>query len=101
MQIGAANAAGADFYQCRLLRNFRPWHGANDRLRTGTVIGANTNLFHEGSSGRSRLLIFSAWAEEAYVNCAIMPISALSQQMSAAIDRFGARSQLAPTTCRE
>ncbi len=46
MQIGAADAAGADLDQRRLLRNFRPRHGANDRLRAGSVIGAYANLFH-------------------------------------------------------
>src|ERR1700730_11203480 len=46
VQIGAADAAGPDFYQCGLLRNFRPWHAANDRLRAGSVIGAYADLFH-------------------------------------------------------
>jgi hypothetical protein len=34
-----------------------------------------------------RLLIAVAWAEQAYVNSAAMPILPLSQQISAAIDR--------------
>src|SRR5258705_3352509 len=62
MQIGAANAAGADFNQRRLLRNFRPWHVANNRLRAGPVIGANTNLFHKNSSGPSAIVDCCAWA---------------------------------------
>src|SRR5258707_13168729 len=37
MQISAANPAGADFYQRRLLRNFRPWHLSDNRLRTVAV----------------------------------------------------------------
>src|SRR5258708_15099170 len=47
MQIGAAHAAGADFYQCRLLRDLGPRHRANDRLRAGTVLGAYPALLHE------------------------------------------------------
>src|SRR5258706_4853092 len=62
MQIGAANAAGADFNQRRLLRNFRPWHVANNRLRAGPVIGANTNLFQNNSSGPSAIVDCCAWA---------------------------------------
>jgi hypothetical protein len=57
MQIGAADAAGADFYQRRLLRDLGPRHGANDRLRTRPVIGANANLFHEKSSPALRRLL--------------------------------------------
>ena len=47
MQIGAADAAGANLDQRALLRDFRPRHGADDRLRTRSVIGAYANLFHE------------------------------------------------------
>ena len=46
MQIGAADPAGADFYERRFPGNLRPRHVANDRLRTGTVIGANADIFH-------------------------------------------------------
>ena len=60
MQIGAADAAGADLYQRRLLRNFRPRHSANDRLRAGTVIGAYANLFH-GNFLRPLLLLLLAF----------------------------------------
>ena len=57
MQIGAADAAGADLDQRRLVRNFRPWNGANDRLRAGPVIGANANLFHAGVLRSSQIVI--------------------------------------------
>src|SRR6266852_3054277 len=56
MQIGAAHAAGADFYQCRLLRDLGPRHGANDRLRAGPVVGAYANLLHGISSGPSAIV---------------------------------------------
>src|SRR6185312_12799296 len=46
MQVRTANAAGADLEQRRLLRDFGPWHGANDRRCTRAVIRADTNLIH-------------------------------------------------------
>jgi hypothetical protein len=75
MQIGAADAAGADFYQRRFVRNFGPRHSANDRLRAGTIVGAHANLFHERILRPFGLLIAVAWAEASYVNEAKMPIS--------------------------
>jgi hypothetical protein len=56
VQIGAADAAGTDFYQCGLLRNFRPWHIANNRLRAGTIVGADPDLIHGVSSGPSAIV---------------------------------------------
>jgi hypothetical protein len=46
VQIGAADAAGADLDQCGLLADLRPRHGADDRLRARSVIGANPNFLH-------------------------------------------------------
>ncbi len=46
MQVGAANAAGADLDERRLLADVRPRHGADHRLRAGTGEGGNANLFH-------------------------------------------------------
>src|SRR5436309_12760366 len=94
MQIGAANAAGADFYQCRLPRNFRPWHVANNRLRTGAVIGANANLLHEISPALRRLLIAVRGRTEAYVKQAAMPMCGLCRlaaQLTGASRRLNLR----------
>jgi hypothetical protein len=46
MQVGAADAAGADLDQRCFLADFRPWHAADHRLCARTVIGAYANLFH-------------------------------------------------------
>ena len=46
MQIGAADAAGADLDQRALLADFRPRHAADDGLGARTVIGAYANLLH-------------------------------------------------------
>src|ERR1700682_2412198 len=45
MQVGAANAAGADLNESSLSRHFRPWHLPDHRLRARTVIGGNADLF--------------------------------------------------------
>src|SRR5712692_9751257 len=97
MQIGAANAAGADFYQCRLLRNFRPRHVANNRLCTGAVIGANTNLFHEISSGPSAIVDCCAWADRSLceTDC---PANVRAARKCGAVDTRIAPSEVAPTS---
>src|SRR5258706_178897 len=77
MQIGAANAAGADFYQRRLLRNFRPWHVANNRPRAGALISANTNPFHEIPPALRRLLIAGRGRTETYLKPVALPMYGL------------------------
>src|SRR5262249_7144291 len=60
MKVGAANAAGSDLDECRFSRNMGPSHGADDRLRTGTVECRNANLFH-ALSPQSRLGSAQSW----------------------------------------
>jgi hypothetical protein len=54
MQVGAAHAAGADFDQRGVLRNFRPRHSADHRLRAGTGECGDADLVHAALSRRCR-----------------------------------------------
>src|SRR5436305_9506582 len=46
MQIGAADAAGADLNERGVLGDLRPWHGTDHRRRAGAGKGRDADLFH-------------------------------------------------------
>src|SRR5262249_55733747 len=70
MQVGSANAAGADLDQRGLLADLRPWHSADDRLCARAVMGADADLLHGSSLGRifirsTASMISERWAKSA------------------------------------
>jgi hypothetical protein len=77
MQVGAADAAGSDFYEGGFLGDFGPWHGANDGGGAGAVVGADADLGHGGSLRPFGGVGSVRGREGGYLKWAAMPIHTL------------------------